>query len=70
MIWEFVLGGHTLHVIQRCGQRLGHIVCPDNEGCEICHGNGIAQPVKEADPVFSRSGRDILLALPLACRQL
>ncbi|KAJ5601993.1 hypothetical protein N7510_011527 [Penicillium lagena] len=70
MIWEFVLGGHKLHIIQRGGRRLGHVVCPDEESCEICHGNGIAQPVKEAGPVFSRPGRDNILALPLACRQM
>ncbi|CAL5870103.1 uncharacterized protein PFLUO_LOCUS4338 [Penicillium psychrofluorescens] len=70
IIWEFVLGGHKLHIIQRCGRRLGHVVCPDEESCEICHGNGIAQPVKEAGPVLSRPGREIILALPLACRQM
>jgi hypothetical protein len=28
IIWEMVLGGHRLHIIQRSGQRLGHIICP------------------------------------------
>ncbi|KAF3387635.1 hypothetical protein F1880_000603 [Penicillium rolfsii] len=28
IIWEMVLGGHRLHIIQRSGQRLGHVICP------------------------------------------
>ncbi|KAJ5287759.1 hypothetical protein N7478_003445 [Penicillium angulare] len=28
IIWEYVLGGRRLHIIQRAQQRLGHIVCP------------------------------------------
>ncbi|KAJ5095817.1 hypothetical protein NUU61_005173 [Penicillium alfredii] len=77
MIWEFALGGLHLHIIQRSGQRLGHVVCPastsasskDAPFCEICHGGGIAQPVKEGDLV--RAGRqDRLLGVPMACRHM
>ncbi|KAJ6044086.1 uncharacterized protein N7446_002283 [Penicillium canescens] len=28
MIWEYVLGGQRIHIIQRSRQRLGHVVCP------------------------------------------
>ncbi|EPS30271.1 hypothetical protein PDE_05222 [Penicillium oxalicum 114-2] len=28
MIWESVLGGHRLHILQRANRQLGHIICP------------------------------------------
>ena len=28
MIWESVLGGHRLHILQRTNRQLGHIICP------------------------------------------
>jgi hypothetical protein len=28
MIWEYVLGGQRIHIIQCSQQRLGHVVCP------------------------------------------
>jgi hypothetical protein len=34
IIWEMVLGGQRLHIIQRSGQRLGHVICP------LCPGGG------------------------------
>lgn len=68
MIWELVLGGHRLHIIQRNPQRLGSIICPLSSTeaptkpqragepfCEICQGGGIPQPAKEAD--LARAGR-------------
>jgi len=80
MIWEYVLGSQRLHIIQRSGQRLGHIVCPLSENatsdktrrrvhgnfCEICTGAGIAQPVKDGD----LRRRDMLLGLALTSRQM
>ncbi|KAJ5307639.1 Mutanase [Penicillium atrosanguineum] len=80
MIWEYVLGSQRLHIIQRSGQKLGHMVCPLSENrtpdktrrrvhgnfCEICTGAGIAQPVKEGD--LRRT--DILLGLALTSRQI
>lgn len=80
MIWEYVLGSQRLHLIQRSGQRLGHMVCPLSENrttdkarrrvygnfCEICTGAGIAQPVKEGD----LRRRDTLLGLALTSRQM
>lgn len=83
MIWEMVMGDKRLHIIQRSQQRLGHIVCPlsisatsaktrcqtRESFCEICHGGGIPQPVKEGDLMRGRDG-DMLLGLPLACRQM
>ncbi|KAJ6131415.1 hypothetical protein N7523_001875 [Penicillium sp. IBT 18751x] len=80
MIWEYVLGSHRLHIIQRSGQKLGHMVCPLSENrtidktrrrvygnfCEICTGAGIAQPVKEGD----LHRRDFLLGLALTSRQI
>ncbi|KAJ5641703.1 hypothetical protein N7490_005703 [Penicillium lividum] len=82
MIWEMVLGGQRLHIIQRNNQRLGHIVCPfgthsDNRArtrdrdrdpfCEICHGHGIPQPVKEGDLTHNTTK---LLSPALTCRQM
>lgn len=34
MIWEYVLGGQRIHIIQRSRQRLGHVVCPVPLGVE------------------------------------
>lgn len=80
MIWELVLGDNRFHIIQRTGQRLGHIVCPlgttpsakptkpqhkTRSFCEICHGGGIPQPMKE-DP----NTKSNLLSLALTSRQM
>ena len=46
MIWERVLGGSRLHIIQRPGRRLAHIICPDALLCDICQ-DGLPQPVKD-----------------------
>lgn len=46
MIWERVLGGMRLHIIQRSRRRLGYIVCPQTLLCEICQG-GLPQPVRD-----------------------
>ena len=68
MIWESVLGGHRLHIIQRNPRGLGYIICPlgtkqpqkraraGEPFCEICQGGGIPQPVKEADLAQDRRG--------------
>lgn len=84
MIWEDVLGGLRLHIIQRSGQRLGHVVCPlsattgsdrtrrradTHHFCGICTGAGIPQPVKEGDLARGRHG-DMSLGLALTCRQM
>lgn len=81
MIWEYVLGScQRIHIVQRSGQRLGHVVCPlgtfsesvktrGNPYCEICTGNGIPQPVKDGDLNRGRT-RDMLLGLALTCRQM
>ncbi|KAJ9486032.1 hypothetical protein VN97_g7324 [Penicillium thymicola] len=84
MIWEFVLADQRIHIIQCSKQRLGHVVCPcaleprssplprhhkhQNSKCEICHGTGISQPVKEAD--LLRWNKVKLLGLALTCRQI
>lgn len=78
LIWEYVLGSQRLHIIQRSGQRLGHVVCPLSttsdkiqaaQYCEICIGAGIPQPAKEGDLCRGRNG-DMLLGLALTCRQM
>ncbi|KAL4979648.1 hypothetical protein BDW66DRAFT_94630 [Aspergillus desertorum] len=42
MIWELVLGGMRIHIIQRPDRRMGHVVCPAAvtgiETCDICRG--------------------------------
>ncbi|KAJ5184847.1 hypothetical protein N7491_007284 [Penicillium cf. griseofulvum] len=79
MIWGYVLANQRIHIIQ-CKQRLGHVVCPcalsnsqrhtcqNNSFCEICHGNGISQPAKEAN--LTRWNKVKLLGLALTCRQI
>lgn len=78
LIWECALGSRRLHIIQRSGQRLGHVVCPLStasdktravQHCEICVGTGIPQPAKEGDLCRGRNG-DMLLGLALTCRQM
>ena len=65
MIWEAALGGLCLHIIQRPQRRLGHIVCPRKESCEVCRG-GLHQPVKGSESLSSWS----LLSLPMTCKQM
>lgn len=55
MIWEMVLAWSRLHIIQRPGRRLGHIICPGAPSCEICQ-DGLPQPVKDG-------GRGVSLTL-------
>ncbi|OQE13859.1 hypothetical protein PENSTE_c042G03306 [Penicillium steckii] len=83
IIWEYVLGGQRLHIIQRSPQRLACIICPlsatdipgkpshaGNSFCEICQGGGIPQPAKDGDLVRAGRGNGKLLALALTCRQM
>ncbi|KAH8693737.1 hypothetical protein BGW36DRAFT_383603 [Talaromyces proteolyticus] len=65
MIWEMVLGGRRLHVIQRSQKRLGYVVCPQRDPCGICRGI-LPQPIKNAE----RCSNMNLLSLPAACKQI
>ncbi|KAL4948394.1 hypothetical protein BDW69DRAFT_176533 [Aspergillus filifer] len=71
MIWERVLGGMRIHIIQRSDRRMGHVVCPATGSCDICRA-GLPLPgyskfsCREEDTRPS-SG---LLALPLVCKQI
>lgn len=38
MIWEEVLGGMRIHIVQRSDRRMSHVVCPATEACDICRG--------------------------------
>lgn len=62
LIWEKVLGGMRIHVIQRSNRRMGHVICSNTEACEICQG-GRPQPSRKNRP-------DLLLALSLTCQQV
>ncbi|RAL11318.1 uncharacterized protein BO97DRAFT_406263 [Aspergillus homomorphus CBS 101889] len=63
MIWELVLGGMRIHIVQRSNRRMGHVVCPETTGgCEICQGG-----LPSAKAVTKRTG---LLALALTCKQI
>ncbi|CAG8186183.1 unnamed protein product [Penicillium olsonii] len=83
MIWEFVLGGQRIHIVQRSGKQLGHVICScpgrdanvssnmlkhrRRDDCDICHGSGIPQPAKGE---FARKNKVMLLGLALTCRQI
>ena len=84
VIWENVLGGSRLHIIQRTRRRLGYIVCPETGSCEICRG-GLPQPVRDGGRSLalawtesdgpsresSSTGGELgLLSLALTCRQM
>ncbi|KAE8351613.1 hypothetical protein BDV28DRAFT_136707 [Aspergillus coremiiformis] len=64
MIWEMVLGGMRIHIVQQSNRRMSHVVCPLTDLCDICRGDS-PQPAKEK---FRSIGN--LLALPMACRQI
>ncbi|OJJ46945.1 hypothetical protein ASPZODRAFT_151547 [Penicilliopsis zonata CBS 506.65] len=59
IIWEYVLGGRRLHIVQRPHRRLGYIICSEDGSCDVCLG-----VVKKA------SHGDQLLSLPMTCRQI
>ncbi|BCS24166.1 uncharacterized protein APUU_40610S [Aspergillus puulaauensis] len=67
MIWEQVLGGIRIHIIQRADRRMGHVVCPASGACDICRGGLPPSSCKESPPHIPSSS---LLALPLACKQI
>ncbi|KAL4983013.1 hypothetical protein BDW68DRAFT_43161 [Aspergillus falconensis] len=79
MIWELVLGGMRIHIIQRPDRRMGHVVCPsavtETGACDICRGG---LPPSCSSCCSSREGsrspqvlmQSNLLALPMACKQL
>ncbi|KAJ9234107.1 hypothetical protein C8Q69DRAFT_271487 [Paecilomyces variotii] len=65
IIWEQVLGGRRLHIIQKCRRRLCHVSCPLRESCDICRG-GLAQPAKDCEVPHDWD----LLSLPMTCKQI
>lgn len=65
LIWEAVIGGLRIHIIQRHKRQLRHIICSQLDSCIICREPAI-QPVKENVPLASWS----LLSLPLVCKQM
>ncbi|UCK57892.1 hypothetical protein AFCA_000772 [Aspergillus flavus] len=64
MIWEMVLGGMRIHIVQRSDRRMSHVVCPLTNTCDICLGAS-PQPVKGRARTIGN-----LLALPTTCRQI
>lgn len=68
MIWELVVGGLRIHIIQRINQRLGYLICPlEAEPCDLCDGTGLPQPAKIGGLDF---GIRNLLGLPKTCKQM
>ncbi|KAL2864175.1 uncharacterized protein BJX67DRAFT_227010 [Aspergillus lucknowensis] len=69
MIWEQVLGGMRIHIIQRSDRRMGHVVCPLTDACDICRGglppSGCSSREGGESPM-----RSDLLVLPMACKQI
>ncbi|KAE8132493.1 hypothetical protein BDV38DRAFT_261120 [Aspergillus pseudotamarii] len=64
MIWEMVLGGMRIHIVQRPDRRMSHVLCPLTNTCDICRGD-LPQPVKGRARTIGN-----LLALPMTCRQI
>ncbi|RAO67037.1 uncharacterized protein BHQ10_003049 [Talaromyces amestolkiae] len=67
VIWEMVLGGLRLHIIQRSKRRLGCVICPSpqKDTCDICRGV-LQQPVKSAETHSNVN----LIALLVTCKQI
>jgi hypothetical protein len=64
-IWEIVLGNLRLHIIQRSHRRLGCVVCPQQDSCDICRG-ALLQPVKNPETCSNMN----LLSLLVTCKQM
>lgn len=64
-LWEVVLGGLKLHIIQRSPKRLGCVICPQEDHCDICRGV-LQQPVKSAETCSNVN----LLSLLVTCKQM
>ncbi|KAL4912792.1 hypothetical protein BDW62DRAFT_193884 [Aspergillus aurantiobrunneus] len=70
MIWELVLGGMRIHIVQRLDRRMGHVVCPITTGagaCDICRGGLPPSAWNREGGSRLLSG---LLALPITCKQV
>ena len=65
VIWEMVLGGLRLHIIQRSKRRLGCVICPRKGTCDICRGV-LQQPVKGAETCSNVN----LISLLVTCKQM
>jgi hypothetical protein len=65
VIWEMVLGGLRLHIIQRSKRRLGCVICPRKDTCDICRGV-LQQPVKSAETHSNVN----LISLLVTCKQM
>lgn len=65
VIWERVLGGLRLHIIQRSKRRLGCVICPRKDTCDICRGV-LQQPVKSAETCSKVN----LISLLVTCKQM
>jgi hypothetical protein len=63
LIWEMVVGGMRIHIIQRPNRRMGHIVCSHAETCDICSGN-VPQLAKDEEA----RRKTQLLSLALTCK--
>lgn len=82
LIWEYVLGGKCIHIVQWANRRMGYVVCPDSDGngnkdkdkgrkgrmCDVCQ-TGL--PSRRA---CAKRGTDTasrgLLGVMLVCRQM
>ncbi|KAL4891790.1 hypothetical protein BDV59DRAFT_64273 [Aspergillus ambiguus] len=62
LIWEMALGGMRIHIIQRANRRMGHIICPYTDACEICQGGRAQSPRPRQTQA--------ILALSLTCKQI
>lgn len=81
LIWEYVLGGKCIHIVQWANRRMGYVVCTDSDGngnknthkvkgkvCDVCQ-TGL--PSRRA---CAKRGTDTgvrgLLGVMLVCRQM
>ncbi|KAJ0419251.1 hypothetical protein BJY00DRAFT_164823 [Aspergillus carlsbadensis] len=69
MIWEQVLSGMRIHIIQRSDRRMGHVVCSLTDACDICRGGLPPSGCSSSKAGDSRTVSH-LLALPMACKQI
>ncbi|KAL4924139.1 uncharacterized protein BDV17DRAFT_275315 [Aspergillus undulatus] len=70
MIWEQVLGGMRIHIIQRSDRRMGHVICPAVGSCDICRAGLPLPGYSKSSCSEADSQLNGLLALPLVCKQI
>ena len=75
LIWEYVLGGRCIHIVQWASRRMGYALCPNSDGdgnkgktCDVCQTGLLSRRAcaKRGGKTETRG----LLSLLLVCRQM